>query len=83
MYTRFNSNQFDDRKGSAEKGAGKPSNPKPNGKAKAGQGQAQGKTQGSSKSQAQGNGGNPRPGAKPIFGKPKPAGQGQSRKPGK
>ncbi|WP_338590454.1 YgiQ family radical SAM protein [Shewanella khirikhana] len=96
-FTRFSGNQFDDRKGPAEKGAGKPSNPKPNGKAKAGPSQTQGKggaapapaksgpnRSGPNKSGSnQGKGGNPRPGAKPIFGKPKPAGQGLNRKPSK
>ncbi|MCH4295326.1 YgiQ family radical SAM protein [Shewanella sp. 3B26] len=77
-FTRFSSNQFDDRKGPVEKASGA-TKAKPQGKGAAGPAKS-----GPAKSGPNsGKGGNPRPGAKPIFGKPKPAGQGQNRKPNK
>ncbi|QYJ75108.1 YgiQ family radical SAM protein [Shewanella sp. FJAT-52076] len=89
-FTRFSANQFDDRKGPAEKASGAKANgatkAKPQGKGGAGTTPAK---SGANKNGPAKNGpnkgkdGNQRPGAKPIFGKPKPAGQGQSRKPNK
>lgn len=79
-FTRFSGNQFDDRKGPAEKASGA-TKAKPQGKGGAGQDLAKGGPNKSGPNKDKG--GNPRPGAKPIFGKPKPAGQGQSRRPSK
>ncbi|AZQ12340.1 YgiQ family radical SAM protein [Shewanella khirikhana] len=79
-FTRFSGNQFDDRKGPAEKASGA-TKAKPQGKG--GAGPAPAKSGPNKSSPNKGKGSNPRPGAKPIFGKPKPAGQGQSRRPSK
>ena len=86
-FTRFSSNQFDDRKGPAEKASGA-TKAKSQGKggadsapAKSGPNKSGPAKSGPAKSGPNsGKGGNPRPGAKPIFGKTKPAGQGQGRK---
>ncbi|QYK07233.1 YgiQ family radical SAM protein [Shewanella zhangzhouensis] len=89
-FTRFSANQFDDRKGPAEKASGAKANgatkAKPQGKGGAGTAPAKSGANKSGPAKSgpnKGKGGNQRPGAKPIFGKPKPAGQGQNRKPNK
>lgn len=81
-FTRFSSNQFDDRKGPAEKASGA-TKAKPQGKGGADSAPAKSGPNKSGPAKSgpnSGKGGNPRPGAKAIFGKPKPAGQGQGRK---